>query len=447
MAKGNIAVIGSGFAGLSAAHLLSSKYNVTLLERNKNVGMDIASVSVSDTHGNEIRIDSPMRGITKSYYPTVFALYQHLGIKVVQAALFTSYGRWFGNGPGSMNASETIFSTNDVKSRFTLIGLCSLAWSFLWIPFTAKLALFEFVRLLLHASHLSHTKTLAYVEGTMGQWLEKHHFSLHFQEKFLAPFFCAMATCTQKQILSYPAKVLLHLVLTYMDESCRVEDGVRTVCSKLLAPVCEVVYDCEIVGAWNDEDTGKILVMDQTGYKRYFDQVVFAGQALLAKKALTAPPPADVVASRPDARTVAALGKFAFIPVRVVIHTDDSLMPSQKDHWRGANLVIDEKNETMATLWINYLHKLSSVKNYFETSSFFVTPEPHISPEKIISSHTFPRSIVTKDSCDAIDELELVQGRNGFYFVGSWAWPGMPLLEGCVASSVRVAERLGKTTS
>ena len=57
-----IAIIGSGLAGLSAANLLSRKHKVTILEKAPSIGMDLASVTVPDSEGNEIRIDCPMRG-------------------------------------------------------------------------------------------------------------------------------------------------------------------------------------------------------------------------------------------------------------------------------------------------------------------------------------------------------------------------------------------------
>lgn len=37
-----------------------------------------------------------------------------------------------------------------------------------------------------------------------------------------------------------------------------------------------------------------------------------------------------------------------------------------------------------------------------------------------------------------------VQGRKGIWFIGSYAWPGIPLLEGCVGSSVRVVEGISR---
>ena len=83
------------------------------------------------------------------------------------------------------------------------------------------------------------------------------------------------------------------------------------------------------------------------------------------------------------------------------------------------------------------------ILDYFETSSIFISPEPEIAQSKKVSEHVFPRSLVNRETNSGIDELELVQGLNDMYFIGSWSWPGMPLLEGCVTSAIRIAERMG----
>jgi predicted NAD/FAD-binding protein len=175
-----------------------------------------------------------------------------------------------------------------------------------------------------------------------------------------------------------------------------------------------------------------IIVVDQFGLEREFDYVIFATQGLVAQKIL----------KNGNQKLYDCLGKFEYKPVRVVIHSDDSVMPRDKVDWRGLNITFDGK-ESMASMWINFIYDLpTSMPDYFETSNLFVEPLS-IDKSKIINEYVFPRSFVTMESCDALDVLEQCQGINGFFFVGSWVWPGMPLLEGCVASSVRVAERLG----
>lgn len=62
-----IAVIGSGLAGLTAVHLLSSSADcdseVHLFEKASSIGMDSASIDVQGKDGRMHRVDSPMRAL------------------------------------------------------------------------------------------------------------------------------------------------------------------------------------------------------------------------------------------------------------------------------------------------------------------------------------------------------------------------------------------------
>ncbi len=40
-------------------------------------------------------------------------------------------------------------------------------------------------------------------------------------------------------------------------------------------------------------------------------------------------------------------------------------------------------------------------------------------------------------------KLNQIQGKRNIYFVGAYAYPGVPLLEGCVCSGLEVSEKLG----
>jgi hypothetical protein len=48
------------------------------------------------------------------------------------------------------------------------------------------------------------------------------------------------------------------------------------------------------------------------------------------------------------------------------------------------------------------------------------------------------------DCVDGIRGGDGVQGSKGIWFIGSYSWPGIPLLEGCVGSSVRVVEGISR---
>lgn len=68
--KKRVAIIGSGLAGLSAAHLLTTKkcddeegIEVHIFEKANAIGMDSASIDVVGDDGKIHRVDSPMRAV------------------------------------------------------------------------------------------------------------------------------------------------------------------------------------------------------------------------------------------------------------------------------------------------------------------------------------------------------------------------------------------------
>lgn len=67
--KKTVAVIGSGLAGLTAAHLLAEQQEgdeeveVHIFEKSKTIGMDSASIDVVGRDGKAYRVDSPMRAV------------------------------------------------------------------------------------------------------------------------------------------------------------------------------------------------------------------------------------------------------------------------------------------------------------------------------------------------------------------------------------------------
>ncbi|KAG0195731.1 hypothetical protein BGX28_000731, partial [Mortierella sp. GBA30] len=122
-------------------------------------------------------------------------------------------------------------------------------------------------------------------------------------------------------------------------------------------------------------------------------------------------------------------------------------------------------NSAMATHIMN-----RTCKGLGETTQFLQTTNPIYQPrsEKILSSTWFERAVVNPESIKAVDELQTQMeqqtarwiDRNGsltsveedertpaqisdrVWFVGSYAYAGIPLLEGCVVSAVQVMERI-----
>lgn len=52
--------------------------------------------------------------------------------------------------------------------------------------------------------------------------------------------------------------------------------------------------------------------------------------------------------------------------------------------------------------------------------------------------HLAYRALPTAESTAGLSRLRDLQGLSGLWFVGAYAWEGIPLLEGCVASAEEV---------
>ena len=75
----DIAVIGSGIAGLSAAWLLGQRHDVTLYEKNERLGGHSNTVEV-DYDGTRMAVDTGFIVYNERNYPNMTKLFRHLGV-------------------------------------------------------------------------------------------------------------------------------------------------------------------------------------------------------------------------------------------------------------------------------------------------------------------------------------------------------------------------------
>ena len=79
MNKKRIAIIGSGISGLSAAFLLSNKFDVCLYEKENNLGGHTRTVNFIDNHKN-ISIDTGFIVFNDKNYPDLLSFFNELGV-------------------------------------------------------------------------------------------------------------------------------------------------------------------------------------------------------------------------------------------------------------------------------------------------------------------------------------------------------------------------------
>jgi predicted NAD/FAD-binding protein len=162
-----------------------------------------------------------------------------------------------------------------------------------------------------------------------------------------------------------------------------------------------------------------------------FDAVIVATHADEALKLL----------SDPTADEKRLLGAWKYQKNHTVLHTDESLMPTNKNARASWNFIRNASQRKDAPLTLTYhmnrLQGLTTVHQYFVTLN---SARP-IPKEKIIVSMDYYHPTYTFESMNTQKELHTLNGINGTFFCGSYF--GYGFHEDAVRSGTEVAKMLG----
>jgi predicted NAD/FAD-binding protein len=410
----DIAVIGGGIAGLSAAWRLSTHHRVTLMERHEVAGMDAHSLDL-EHEGSTYRVDVPLRVLYEGYYPTLIAQYHQLGVQLERTNYAGSFSRL--DGPAYFRYANWLLAGRSIPLPATPYGAQALRINADMVRFyrRARAALAE----------------LRDSEEPLGSWLDAARFSPEFCEGFLIPTFAAVCTCSTAAVRAYPARVILDYLtrgLTFGGVR-RVVLGTREVVNRLTEPVAEVRCGIKVQGIAPAPDGVRVR---WEGGEKVFDHVVVATQA-------------NQAASMLDAgfrREKEALERFGYESSSVVVHTDARLAPRDRRHWAPVNLITSrDHDKPMATIWMNKVQPgLANAAPVFQTWN----PIIEARPETVRAQARFERPIVNGASLEGARSVRLLQAQHGrrLWFCGSYLGPGIPLLEAAARTALDVASAI-----
>lgn len=407
----DIAVVGGGIAGLSAAWRLSTHHRVTLLERHEVAGMDAHSLDLSHD-GSTVRVDVPLRVLYEGYYPTLIAQYHELGVQLERTNYAGSFSEF--DGDTYYRYANWLVAGRSIPLPALPLGRRALR---------INRDLLRFYRLAPIALRERHDS-----EEPLGSWLDRAKFSPEFSEGFLIPTFAAVCTCSAAAVRAYPARVILDYLtrgLTFGGVR-RVVMGTREVVRRLTEPVAELRCGVRVREITPAPDGVRVR---WEGGEQAFDHVVVATQANQATAMLD---PAY-------RREREALQRFAYEPSEVVVHTDPRLAPRDRRYWAPVNIITtDAHDKPMATIWMNKVQPELRAK-----SPVFQTWNPIIDalPETVRAHARFERPVVNAASLEGARTVRLLHAQHGrrLWFCGSYLGPGIPLLEAAARTALEVA--------
>jgi len=410
----NIAVIGSGIAGMSAAWLLSKRHDVTVYEKAERLGGHSNTVSV-ETSAGPTAVDTGFIVFNDVTYPNLVALLEHLGVPTKPSDM--SFGV-------SLNGGRTEYSSVGA-SAFLDNGRNLMSPRF-W---SMTIDLMRFYR---HAplELLGARDDLV----SLGEYLERRGYGEAFQRDHLLPQAAAIWSASMAEIHHYPACAFVRffenhglLKLQGRPKWRTVTGGSRAYVEKLTAPYSDSIRLNAGVLALRRE-TGAVRVRDATGRVDCYDDVVIATHADAALAMLEDP--------SEDER--ALLSAFRYTRNRAVLHTDRSLMPRREALWASWNYVGDNpEGGCVVSYWMNKLQQLPCKEN------IFLTLNPRTMPlEKTTLYQTeYDHPLFDASAIRAQEKLWSLQGVRNTWFCGAHFGAGFH--EDALQAGLAVAEQLG----
>jgi uncharacterized protein len=419
----NIAVIGSGISGLSAAWLLSQKHHVTLIESEKRLGGHTNTVDVPLFDGSKLPIDTGFIVSNTWTYPNFSALMDYLDVPMVETAMTFSV---------SCDQGRYEYSGDHLG---TLLGRARQ-----WLSPTHWRLMADLV----HFYKTAESRASALPESmTLGEYLTANNYSQAFVERHLLPVCGAIWSSEPAAMARYPLRAFIRFFANHKLFALgnrplwrTVKGGSREYVKRLLDDSrCEVIKAQPVTAvrrhAFSVEVTGA------NGFHRHFDHAVIATHADQALQMLADPSPQEQ----------ASLATFGSSPNTAVLHRDETFMPRCRRFWSAWNYHGDEQptkqGEGVAvTYWMNALQKLET-PGLQNPSQHFVTLNPRraVAPDKIDGVFAYRHPVFSRHTSAAQERLWDLQGINRTWFAGAWFGAGFH--EDGLQAGLAVAEQLG----
>ncbi|MBF7682564.1 FAD-dependent oxidoreductase [Acinetobacter sp. B5B] len=411
----DIAVIGSGMAGLATARILKDAgHSITVFEALPGRGMDGHSIAFDGG-----TIDAPLRVMNPYLWKNTLSLATHLGIDTFPVRTYMSCSWLF------EDKIETWLTTSRAPiGNFPIInnrkGLQQYGVRLVKGMLQLKSAIYRFFK--------SKRQDI-----TLSEFINKNEIEDVFWHGAVMPVLYTICTCNPQTIGEWPAKPLLVFLqqLTNGDQLLRLQGGAPAFVSKLIEGI-DIQSGAAVTKVELQDD--KVYVENAAGFKQLFDRTIIATPTNKLE---------DFLNPTQFAEDLALLKQFKFEEGDLVIHTDTTVMPPRRKDWSVLSYMMDRPfTKQQFTVWMNAVEpSLVGKEAVFQTWR----PVMPIDKKKIVSSVKLSRAVVNWQTIELNAELQRRQKATDrkVYFCGSWSCDGLPILESAVTSAMQIAKNLG----
>ena len=410
-----IAVIGSGISGLSSAYYLSKKHKVDLFEKQDRFGGHSYTLDVKLNEKEKVAVDAGFMVFNKITYPNLINFFKENDIEIEKS---------------DMSFSVSVKGTNIEYCGKGLNGIFSNRGNLLNLKFVKMF--FEIINFYKRCEKLNSNNI---EKITLGEYLTKIGKSKYFIDYHIIPMVSAIWSMPPFEASQMPLTFFLsffknHGLFKLKDRPqwYTVTNRSKTYVDKILSKVSgEYFKNYEINKIIRDNNGVKVYYGSENEFFNY-DKVVLASHADENLKIIS-----DITNKERE-----ILSNFKYKPNKAVIHSDENLMPINKNAWCSWNSSLnpDNKEQSSVTYWLNQLQNLKTDKNIFLTINPFV----EIASDKIYHKIDFTHPYYDEKALQNQSNLKTIQNKNNTLFAGSYF--GYGFHEDGIKSSIEMLKTL-----
>ncbi|WP_162002624.1 FAD-dependent oxidoreductase [Streptomyces sp. CB01881] len=414
MARQTVAVIGAGVSGMTAAHILQRSFDVTVFEAKARLGGN------ADTRmAGPFPADLGFVGFNELAYPNLMRLFAELGVmskEAVQSADLICRDCEFAHMDGDTLGAEGLPRRPRDASDAT------------WQKFTEDLVRF--------GTELAELAGGGDDELTLGRLLRERSYSDYFTRHHLYPRIGPWFLLHARDLDRIPARFLAATMSPLARPEARaawrvVDGGSRTYVERIAAGLSSVRVATPVRSVSRRE--GGVEVRDGADRVHHFDKAVVAVHPAQALRLL----------DRPTSAERAVLGAFEYAKVEMVLHTDSSILPSDK----LSSALMMEVSCASPRPFFSDCHVDVTKSQHLDTDVRYLktfNPTDTIDPEKLVAYETYEVPVFTRESVAAQRRLPEITDD-----VIAWAgaYHGNGFHEAGCHAGVMAAEALGVSWS
>jgi len=416
----NIAVVGGGVAGITAAYLLQRHHRVTLYEKNDYIGGHTHTITIPTGPDAGTPVDTGFIVLNDRTYPRFNRLLEQLEVPIQASEMSFSY---------FCERSEFQYASRDFNSLFA-----------------RRRNLFDigYLRLLLAILRFNRTARRELAFGgltslTLGRFLEQYRFSNRFREQYILPMAAAIWSSPDEDVADFPMETFArffsnHGLLHVSDQPqwYVVKGGSHTYVKAFRERFQgDIVPDRPVRDIRRGTDAVTLTLSD--GRQHHLDHVVIATHADEAFQLLQDP-------TEDEQRL---LGAWRYSTNQVILHSDPRFMPSNRRAWASWNYTREKGASGRAPVTLTYhmnrLQRLETLRPYFVT----LNPGREIDDAQVIARLTYTHPMFSFNSLATQPELTRLNGANRTSYCGSYF--GYGFHEDAVRAGTLVAESFGIT--